>query len=51
METELIRNVDIKIINGNQVIDDTKHPHQVWILLDNSYFCGGNSIIFSESII
>ena len=44
MKTELIKNVDEKIINGTQVTDETKHPHQEWIYMDNSYFCGGNSI-------
>jgi secreted trypsin-like serine protease len=45
-----IGNVDEKIIGGTQVTDDTKHPHQVWILMDNSYFCGG-SIVAANKVL
>jgi secreted trypsin-like serine protease len=36
--------VDEYIIGGTTVTDETKHPHQVWIIMDNSYFCGGSII-------
>jgi secreted trypsin-like serine protease len=47
---QLFGNVDEKIINGVQVNDEKKHPHQVWILMDNSYFCGG-SIVAANKVL
>jgi hypothetical protein len=51
MVTELFGNVDEHIIGGSAVTNETKHPHQVWILMDSSYFCGGIKIFRKEPII
>jgi len=45
MATELFGNVDEHIIGGTTVTNETAHPHQVWIIMDNSFFCGGIKIL------